>query len=108
MSSDIQKINSLLLAQLAAESYLDGNSAEGLPIWRIASELKIRLQLGSNNYAAIQDPAAASLRPSLPGQTRMTGAQVTEFNGDMGTEPNIFSRLTMSKKANQICHAEPV
>jgi len=94
MSSDIQKINSLLLAQLAAESYLDGNSAEGLPIWRIASELKIRLQLGSNNYAAIQDPAAASLRPSLPAQTRMTDAQVTEFNTRYEVRDHLSNTIT--------------
>jgi len=95
------EIQNLLLAQLAAESYL----ADYLQM--STDEMRSRLKLGSNHYDFLPQGANANTA-SLPAQTRMTGAQVTEFNGDMGTEPNIFSRLTMSKKANQICHAEPV
>lgn len=69
-----------LLQQIAAESYLDGETATGLPVWQAAGGIRDdRLRLGSNNYSVPEfrvNPAA----PDLPGKTRMTDAQITEFN----------------------------
>ncbi len=93
MSTNPSDITKLLLAQLSAESYLDGTTAAGIPIWQDEAARQERLKLGSNNYRALTSDQTANTA-SLPGQTRMTDAQVTEFNTRYEVRDHLSNTIT--------------
>ena len=73
MALTAQQLSPFVLAQFAAESYLDG-VVGGSP-----ELLSRRLQLGSNNFAFVGDTNEVSRDVTLTGYTRLTDAQVTQF-----------------------------
>lgn len=73
MSIDYKTIASISLAQNAAESYLTG------VVGGSAELLARRLQLGSNNFTYWGDTDAIARTPNLPGKTRMTESQISDF-----------------------------
>jgi len=93
MSTNPSDITKLLLAQLSAESYLDGTTAAGIPIWQDEAARQERLKLGSNNYRALTSDQTANTA-SLPAQTRMTDAQVTEFNTRYEVRDHLSNTIT--------------
>jgi len=74
MSTSAAQFRAFILAQLAAESYLD-RVQTGTP-----TTLQRRLRLGSNHYSVVGDTEPASRLPDLLGKSRMTEVQIAEFS----------------------------
>src|SRR5437868_10966877 len=66
----LQTVNDLLIAQMAAESYL-----HQIPPGNSVDERRVVLQLGNNNPSFFSNPDVAD----LPGKTRMTESQRARF-----------------------------
>jgi hypothetical protein len=75
MSANFAELRQFVLAQFAAESYLDGIS------WTSSDDVARRLRLGSNNYIFVGDSEATSNVEDLDGKTRMTDTQIADFTG---------------------------
>lgn len=88
MSPTATQAQTLLLAQIAAESYLDGISFSD------AALLGQRLRLGSNRFSIFENPEATSRAAQLDGQTRMTDAQVTEFSARYEVRDHLPNTIT--------------
>lgn len=70
-------IYDLSLQQIAAESFLDFAQTSNFS----GSNLANALRLGSNNYS-IPENIADPTQAVLPGKTRMTNQQLTDFNAN--------------------------
>lgn len=64
MSTSPSEITKLTLAQFAAESYLDGSTVAGIPVYQLEEVRQARLKLGSNNYRTLAEGQTES-SPSL-------------------------------------------
>jgi len=73
MSATTGQIQAMILAQVAAESYLDGISYADLGL------LRQRLRLGSNRFSNFENPEISSLVADLPNNSRMTDVQIAQF-----------------------------
>ena len=94
MAFNVSTLYGFVLSQLAAESYLDGTLPDGTPVWQTANAVRDnRLRLGNNNYV-IPEFGNAPSQPSLPSQTRMTDAQVSEFNARYEVRDHLPSTMT--------------
>ncbi|MGH6803283.1 MAG: calcium-binding protein, partial [Methyloceanibacter sp.] len=74
MTYNAKELALYILAQMAAESYLEGGAIVDLGL------LQQRLRLGNNNHSQFNDPEAASREAALSGKTRMSDSQIRDFS----------------------------
>jgi len=73
MPETVQQLTPFVLAQFAAESYLED------VVGGVSTLLPRRLRLGSNNFTFVGDTDLTSRDVSLTSYTRMTDAQIAQF-----------------------------